>query len=152
MSSDNQTFNAPVGTAPPKKSRFLLFGGIGCALLMLLCGGGLLVGGFFMAPMIQKVMAEISSAQAMIESSEEVQAELGAPLNVAPPAIEQQGQGAAVGTGTVSGPNGSGSYTINLKVEGTTFTTESIVVEANGKTINVDNDMEDLDIDLGDGF
>lgn len=153
MSSGNESSSAPVGSVPPKKNRLLLFGGIGCSLLLLLCGGGLLVAGYFGFSILELAKPEFSAAQAMIESSEEVQSELGSPLTVS--GLQSYGRTPTnlQMSGSVEGPNGAGTFTVNLKIEDLkTVTTESIIVEANGKTINVDNDMEDLDIDLGDGF
>ncbi len=145
--SDVQTgFEPPVGNVPPAKkgNKLWVFGGVGCLLASLLCAGAIAYSVYAFSGVIAAAFAEITSANDAIQNSPQVQAELGSPLNLEQGQPAQSGQ-AMIVDGTVSGPDGSGTYRIRLSTDGTTFTTDSITVEANGKTIVVGDEIGELE-------
>jgi hypothetical protein len=136
------------------RNKLLLFGGIGCLLVGLLCVGGLGVTAYFGMSVGKQLMSEMASIEADIIASPEVEAELGSPLTFTPGAPQQSSQPGAQSltvTGSITGPNGEeGSYTATIAVDGFNFERQSLVVEANGKQIDVSGGDElDLGIELG---
>ncbi len=156
MSDIQPGYQPPVGSVPPPKkgNKVWIFAGVGCLLVSLLCLGGIGVVGYLGAG----VFAEMEAAKDSIANSPAVQAELGSPLNVEPPTQSAQGQEVVL-TGTVSGPEGSGTYRIVFAPQGTSVKTKEISVDANGKRIIVGDEISELeeelseieDLDLGDG-
>ena len=160
MSNTQSGFEPPVanaGNIPPKKSgnKLWLFGGIGCLLLSLLCVGGIAIVAYTASGPIMAAMAEIGAGEALIQSSPEVQEEIGTPITVTRKATDNNNQTMIV-KGDVSGPEGSGTYSVELSLEATeegiSFETKSITVDVNGKTIEVEDDLGDIEdlIDMGD--
>ena len=159
MSNIQSGFEPPVanaGNIPPKKSgnKLWLFGGIGCLLLSLLCVGGIAILAYTASGPIMAAMGEIGAGEALIQSSPEVQQEVGTPVSVRRTATDSNNQTMIV-KGEVSGPDGSGTYTVELSLEATeegiSFKTDSITVDVDGKTIEVEDDLGDIEdlIDMG---
>ena len=160
MSDTQSGFEPPIanaGNIPPQKgkSKLWIFGGIGCLLLSLLCVGGIAIVAYTASGPIMAAMSEIGAGEALIQSSPEVQAEVGTPVTIQRTATDNKNQTMVV-EGDVSGPDGSGTYSVKLKFDATedgiSFKTESITVEVNGKTIEVEDDLGDIEdlIDMGD--
>lgn len=155
MSDVQGGFEPPIGGAamPPKKSgnKIWLFGGIGCLLLSLLCVGGIGIGTYMAAGPIMEALATVDAAEAQIQSSPEVQTELGTPVVIARTTTDSNQQSMIVG-GDVSGPQGNGTYKIELAADTSegkiVFKTNSITVTANGKTIEVTDDLGGLENEL----
>jgi len=153
MSDVQSGFEPPIGSVPPARNgnKVWIFAGVGCLLVSLLCVAGLGIAGYMASGVIASAFAEINSATDAIQNSESVQAELGSPLT-----IEQSGQPQQDGSdgisvnGVVRGPDGSGNFQIQLSTDGKTFTTKSITVEANGKTIVVGDEISEIEEELGD--
>ena len=159
MSDTQYGFEPPIanaGNIPPKKgkSKLWIFGGIGCLLLSLLCIGGIGIIAYTASGPIMAAIAEMDAGEALIQSSPEVQAEVGTPVSIQRTATDNSNQTIIV-KGNVSGPDGNGTYSVNLKAdateEGISFKTESITVDVNGKTIEVEDDLGDIEdlIDMG---
>ena len=153
MSDIQSGFEPPVGSVtPPKKgNKIWIFAGVGCLLVSLLCMGGL----GFVGYLGMGVAAQMTAAQDSIINSPELQAELGSPLTITSMTNGNEG-GEPVISGTVSGPDGDGTYRMVLVPEGTSITTKSITVQANGKTIRIGDDVSEIEeelegLDLGDG-
>jgi len=147
MSDVQSGFEPPVASVPPTKkgNKVWIFAGVGCLLVALLCMGGLGVVGY----LGMGVAAEMTAAQDSIANSPAVQAELGSPLEIQPPAQSTRGQEVIL-SGDVSGPEGSGTYSITFSAEGASIKTKSITVEANGKTIVVGDELGEIEEELGD--
>lgn len=153
MSDIQSNFEPPVGSVPPAKkgNKVWIFAGVGCLLVSLLCVGGLGIAGYMASGVIASAFAEITSATDAVQNSVAVQAELGSPLTIEQSGQPQQeGPGGLSVNGTVTGPEGSGTFHIQLATDGKTFTTESITVEANGKTIVVGDEINEIEEELGD--
>ena len=153
MSDIKSGYEPPIGSVPPQKkgNKVWIFAGVGCLIVSLLCVGGLGVAGYMASGVIASVFAEITAGTDAIQNSAEVQAELGSPLTVQQGGGQpkQSGQTMFV-DGIVTGPEGSGTFSIELSTDGKTFTTESITVEANGKTIVIGDEIADIEEELGD--
>ncbi len=153
MSDIQSGFEPPVGSVtPPKKgNKIWIFAGVGCLLVSLLCMGGIGIAGYMASGVIASAFAEITAGTDAIQNSVAVQAELGSPLT-----IEQSGQPQQDGheglsvNGVVSGPEGSGNFSIQLSTDGKTFTTKSITVDVNGKTIVVGDEVNEIEEELDD--
>ena len=158
MSNVQSGMEPPIGNVTPAKSgkKIWIFAGVGCLLVGLLCLAGVGVLGYIGMGAVTEITASIDA----IANSPDVQAELGSPLTVIPDQRQNSNGQEITMTGTVEGPNGRGTYSVLLEVEGvTSFTTKSITVEANGKTIVVGDDLaeieeglgsDELDVDFGD--
>jgi hypothetical protein len=152
MSDIQSGFEPPVANVPPVKKgkKVWIFAGVGCLLVSLLCVAGIGVSLYMASGVIASVFSEITTATDAIQNSQQVQAELGTPLTVeAAGQPQQNGQSLSV-DGIVKGPEGSGTFSISLSTDGKTFTTESITVEANGKTIVIGDEIEEIEEELGD--
>ena len=147
MSDIQSGFEPPVGSVPParKGSKVWIFAGVGCLLVSLLCLGAVGIVGYLGVG----VAAEMTAAQDSIVNSPTVQAELGAPLEIQPPAQSTEG-GQVVLTGDVNGPDGSGKYRIVFVQEGASIKTKEITVDANGKRIVVGDELSEIEEELGD--
>ena len=136
----------------PKKSKnkLLIFGGLGCGLLLLLCVGGFGVAFYFGSGVMQDVMQEMASVEGSLKTSEEVIAAVGSPVEVVPgqPTQTQTGGVSYMNfTGTVSGPDGEGTYEAKFIVAGMDgIDLQSLTVEVDGKQIEVGAEDE---LDLG---
>ena len=152
MSDIQSGFEPPIGNVPPVKkgNKVWIFAGVGCLIVSLLCAAGIGVSVYMASGVIASVFSEITSGTDAIQNSAEVQAELGSPLTVeATGQPRQNGQSMSV-DGVVKGPEGSGTFSIVLSTDGKTFTTESITVEANGKTIVIGDELSEIEEELGD--
>ena len=152
MSDIQSGFEPPIGSVPPAKkgNKVWIFAGVGCLLASLLCMLGLGITAYFASGVIASALGEITSGTDAIQNSAEVQAELGSPLTVeATGQPRQNGQSMSV-DGVVKGHEGSGTFSIVLSTDGKTFTTESITVEANGKTIAIGDELSEIEEELGD--
>ena len=110
---------------------------------------GIGITAYFASGVIASALGEITSGTDAIQNSAEVQAELGSPLSVEATSQQQNGQSMSV-DGVVKGPEGTGTFSIVLSTDGKTFTTESITVEANGKTIAIGDELSEIEEELGD--
>ena len=132
------------------RNKLLIFGGLGCGLLLLLCVGGLGIAFYFGGGMMQDVMQEMASIEGSLKTSEEVIAAVGSPVDVMPGQPKQtQVDGVSYMniTGTVSGPEGEGSYEAKLVFAGLEgFDLESLTVDVGGKRIELGAEDE---LDLG---
>ena len=132
------------------KNKLLIFGGLGCGLLLLLCIGGFGVAAYFGSGMMQDVMQEMANIEGSLKTSEEVIAAVGSPVEVVPqPPTQSQVDGTSYMnfTGTVSGPDGEGTFEAKLVFAGMEgFDLESLTVDVDGKQIEVAAEDE---LDLG---
>ena len=134
----------------PKSSKKLwLFGGLGClGLIGLVCVGMIVAGVMAAKPMLDFMNENV----AFIESSNDVSDALGSPVSVTPAQPQQDAANPQqlIFRGNVSGPQGSGSYVIEAKMNGVTPVREAIYLEVNGERIDLDPDaLTDLSIDDG---
>lgn len=137
------------------KNKLLIFGGLGCGLLLLLCIGGFGVVAYFGSGLAQDIVQEMASIEGSLKTSEEVIAAVGSPVEVTPggqPTNSQvDGVPYMVFAGKVSGPDGEGTYEAKFSVAGLEgIDLESLTVDAGGKLIEVGAEDElDLGIELG---
>ena len=130
---------------PPKKSRsWLWFGGCGCLVVLLLCGGGIAA----LAVPAMGVFQAISEAQSMAQESAEVQAAIGSPVEFGPPAQSQDGQTITYEF-PMTGPDGSATLTMKMQVSFSASENQEVVVELeDGTKIDLLNSEEfNLDIE-----
>jgi len=139
-----------------KKSgnKLLIFGGLGCGLLLLLCLGGMGAAYYFGNGFAQDVVQEMASIEGSLMNSEEVIAAVGSPVKVVPGKPTNSttgGENLMILSGTVSGPDGEGTYEATFTVEGIEgIDLQSLRVVADGKEFNVGTEDElDLGIELG---
>ncbi len=136
----------------PQKSgagKWLLFGGCGCLLLILVvCGGG----GYWIYATFAKPLADaMASTVTLIETSDQVQEKLGEPLEV-----KMSGQTNQVSNEEmevdydVSGPKGSGTVVVRFRLNPQTFewSREDMSLEFEGEQINIDPDAETPELDI----
>lgn len=137
------------------KNKLLMFGGIGCFLVLLLCVGGFGIVAYFGSGLAQDIVQEIASVEGSLKTSEEVIAAVGSPVEVTsggqPAPTKVDGVDYMVFKGTVSGPDGEGTYEAKFSVQGFEgIDLESLTVDAGGKLIEVGAEDEiDLGIELG---
>lgn len=136
------------------KNKLLLFGGIGCFLVLLLCVGGIGVFAYLGSGMAQDIVQEMASVEGSLETSDEVIAAVGSPVKVTPGQPTQRqvdGVPHMIFSGTVSGPDGEGTYEAKFTVEGMEgIDLQSLTVDAGGKLIELSAEDEiDLGIELG---
>jgi len=136
----------------PKKGRkpFLIAGGIGCLLMLLLLVGVIGAGAYFG----QDLSQEIQGVESDLMTSSAVEEELGSPIvvkpNILPEVSELDGVKYATMTGIVSGPKGEGAYRAKFTTDGVEYDLQSLTVDVNGKQIDVSDEGElDLGIELG---
>ena len=128
----------------------LVFGGVGCLLVLLLCVGAFAATLYFG----QDIAQELAGVESDLTTSVELEEELGSPLtivpNVVPTVKDIDGVQYSIYTGTVTGPKGEGSFRARFTAEGFDYELQSLIVDANGKQIDVNGEEEfDLGIDLG---
>lgn len=135
----------------PKKSGKGLFacGGIGCILLLLVCGGGI----GLMVYMMMPVFSIMQEAQTLAAENPQVIAALGEPITFGQPQQESQNNETGEVTMSIpaSGPNGSATVRFSMKFAGMTFEKSAHTVELeDGRVIDLMGDGGfDLDIDDG---
>lgn len=127
---------------PPTKSRrgWFACGGIGCILLLVVCGGGLGLG--FM--MLMPVLKSMTHANTLVSSDEKVIAALGSPVTIGQFG-QQRPEGNKVGLDfPVTGPKGSGTMKLDLEWKSwNKWEMTSLTVEVkDGETIDVLNSGE----------
>jgi hypothetical protein len=132
------------------RNKLLIFGSVGCLLMVLLCFGG--IGGMFYLG--QDIAQEMMAVESSLLTSPELEAEIGSPVTVKPsltPSVEiVDGVNYSTLSGTVSGPQGEGTYQARFIVEGVQYELQSLTVEVNDKQIEISDQEElDLGIDLG---
>ena len=132
------------------RNKLMVFGGMGCLLLLLLCVGGIGAAYYYG----QDIGVEMNNIISAITVSPEVEEEIGSPVtvtpNIMPQVAEVDGQRYTTYTGIVTGPDGEGTFTAQLTNEGVDYEIQSLVVDVNGKQIEVSDEEEmDLGIDLG---
>ena len=137
----------------PKKSKnkLLIFGGLGCGLMLLLCVGGLGTLFYFGSGWAKDFIQEMASIEGSLKTSEEVISAVGSPVEVSPPSEPTQTQVDGVSymsfTGTVSGPEGEGTYEAKFTVAGMEgIDLQSLTVDVGGERIEVGAEDE---LDLG---
>ncbi len=136
----------------PKKSKnkLLIFGGLGCGLLLLLCVGGFGMLAYFGSGLAQDIVQEMASIEGSLKTSEEVIAAVGSPVEVTPgQPTQSQVDGVAYMNfnGTVSGPDGTGTYEAKFIVAGMEgIDLQSLTVDVGGQRIEVGAEDE---LDLG---
>lgn len=135
-------------------SKLWLFGGLGCLLVLLLCAGGIGITAYFGTGAMKDIMQEMTSIEGDLMNSQEVIDAVGSPVKVTPGGTTNSkinGVDYLIIKGTVSGPQGEGTYEAKFTVEGLEgIELESLTVDAGGNLINVSEDQElDLGIELG---
>ena len=155
------TYDPNAGTPPmghmeqkPSSKKWWMFGGCGCVVVLLLCGGGVL--GMFLwvgKPLMDLMNENLTLAR----SSVAIQEALGDPIEldenpaVANEAVE--GRPVVILTYQVKGSDASGEVVIRATMEEDfSWSRESmLLILEDGTEIDVDPDAElDLDIDTGD--
>ncbi len=146
------------GYEEPKKSGrgWFACGGIGCILLLLVCGGGIGLAIMFGMPVANTLI----EANTMGSSNEKVAAALGSPVTIGQP-VQRTAEGNNVGLDfPISGPKGSGTMKLDLEWKSwNKWEMTSLTVEVkDGETIdvlnsdefklpNIDDGMEGEDMD-----
>ena len=144
--------NPVAGISPPEKSskKLWIFGGLGCLGLIGLCCVGVVIGGYFLGKPTLDFMNENKN---FVESSPKVQEVLGSPVTAGPPSqpvANPNVPGSMTFRGRADGPNASGEYVIEAKMEGVTPVRQKIYLEVDGETIDLDPEaMFDISIDDG---
>lgn len=131
-------------TAPaPKKSgafKWLLIGGVGCLLVMLLLGGGC-IGTIFFALSKAKDSQIYKQSLQQAQANPQVQAALGTPIEGGTPTQFNFNYNNGVENGNivyaVQGPKGSGTVTAAGSASGGTWTFTTLAVNAGGQNINL---------------
>ena len=122
----------------PKKSGKGLFacGGIGCILLLLVCGGFVGFGVYMFTP----VFGILEEAQTLAAENQTVIDAIGEPITFDPPVQESQDNEAGEVTFRLAmkGPNGGGTVFVTMKFSGMTFVKTAHRVELdNGEEIDL---------------
>ena len=135
----------------PKKSKnkLLIFGGLGCGLLLLLCVGGIGGMAYFAFDIMEKSQ---NAVEAELMTSNALEELLGSPIEVGTgvPQQQQPGTPVLILSGKVSGPKGEGTYTGKFAQKSMfDFPLESLTVEVDGEEIDVTEEELDLGIELG---
>ena len=151
MNTDVNNINSDA-TAEKTKSgsgKWWLFGGCGCLMVLLLCGGGIAI----VAMPAMSVFQIMAEAQTQAQESERVQEALGTPIDFGPPAQTSSGQQITFSI-PISGPDGQGTLRVEAKVNGLTDiqTTVSKVELDDGTEIDLLSDAEDISLDIDDGL
>lgn len=138
-----------VETKKPR-NKLLIFGGVGCLLMVLLCVGGFGMLAYFGQDLAQEMM----QVEADLLTSTALEEEIGNPIVVKPgfaPEINVvDGVNYTTLKGGVSGPSGEGNYRATFTTEGVQYDLQSLTVDVNGKQIEISDEEElDLEIDLG---
>lgn len=138
-----------VETKKPR-NKLLIFGGVGCLLMVLLCVGGVGMLAYFGQDLTQEMM----NVEADLITSTELEEEIGSPLTVKPALVPEvnvvDGVNYLTLSGVVSGPDGEGTYRATFTSEGVQYDLQSLTVDVNGKQIDISDEEElDLGIDLG---
>ena len=141
--------------APPaKKSKLIWILPIGCLGILLCCGGGFGLLGFWGYNLAYNNDGYNTAINAIQESAQ-VQKLVGSPVVIQRNMdVKTENEGATtrfIYGDTFSGPNGSGTAEIAVLMDNATreFTTESITVEIDGETINL-TDEGDFSLDIDD--
>lgn len=146
---DNMPHDNHAETNKPK-SKLLIFGGVGCLLMLLLC-----VGGFGMLAYYgQDLSQEMMNVEADLLTSTELEDEIGSPVTVKPSLVPEvnviDGVNQMTLSGIVSGPGGEGTYRATFTGQGVQYDRQSLTVEVNGKQIDI-SDEEELNLGIDSG-
>ena len=132
---------------PKSKKKFFLFGGIGClGLIAILCS----VAAFWMS-VVKPRMEFLTENAVLLESNEQAIEIFGTPLTLGDHVLSEADNKMTVRT-PVSGPNGSGVCILVGKLEDGVWVRDSITVEKDGESYDLEDPdaMFDLDISFGD--
>lgn len=148
MSNDPGIDNPIGGISEPKsKKKLWIYGGLGCfGLIGLICIGCVGIGYVLGKPSYEF----INENTAFIQSSAEIQAELGSPITLTDLKPVPGGPGKIVYRAEVEGPNGSGTCVIEATMDGLTPVRDSIYLEVGDERIDLDPDAE-LNLNIDDG-
>lgn len=134
---------APGAQPPVKKSgflKFLVIGGIGCLLVVLLLGGGC-IGALFMGLKASKNHPVYIQSIKAVQDNPEAQKLLGTPIEGGTPtsfnfSTNTSGQTGSV-TYSVTGPNGSGEVKVAGQAAGANWQFATMTLTVNGQTIDL---------------
>jgi len=124
-------------------------GGIGCILVLLLCGGGIAGIVAMIWPAVntiaQEVPAKLMESQPLIDA-------VGEPITVGTPVQKgQEGEAVIIFQYPVSGPEGSGTATANVRWKSfSEWSIDSLTVDVDEQTIDV-LASEEVELDIDDG-
>ena len=139
------------GYEEPKKSGrgWFACGGIGCILLLLVCGGGIGLSFMFGMPVVNTII----EANTAVSSNQKVADALGSPVTIGQP-VQRTAEGNNVGLDfPISGPKGSGTMKLDLEWKSwNKWEMTGLTVEVkDGETIDVLN-SEEFKLDVEDGM
>jgi hypothetical protein len=134
----------------PKSSgkKWFACGGIGCILLLLMCGGGIATVVAIAWPVVTIVGTDIPTR---IKENPQVIAAVGEPVEVGPPEQKGQNQETVMFEFDVSGPDGNG--TANAAIRWKSFSEwaiDSLTVDVDDQTIDI-LASEEVEVDIDDG-
>jgi hypothetical protein len=140
------------GYEEPTKSKrgWFACGGVGCILLLLVCGGGIGLSVLFGLPFARTII----EANTLVSSNEKVAAALGSPVTISQPG-QRPPDGNKVGLDfPITGPEGSGTMKLDLEWKSwTKWEMTSLTVEVkDGETIDVLNSDEFKMPNIDDGM
>ena len=150
MSSDNPQTSAPVAmTSKGGRKKFFLFGGMGCFVFVLLCGGG---GLFVYKAFVQPLQQLVEESAAEAEVSQVALDELGAPVIVVRREISQRNDRDTMYVSLpISGAEKSGTLVIEAYFdEDRQLKRKGLILKVDDQEIDLlaEDPLGDIDIDI----